>query len=135
MFLHAGWSSSSPSRWICLLDKNTDTNVQLHVIQKDGSNLSVDGNLTAGTSGNNADISQNRSGLKSKQQISERRETGHVTQGHLRKGEGFELQTEEKGSKTFRAKQWETKGREGDGATEQDLRLPGLLLISSGKRR
>lgn len=34
--------------------------------------LSLDGNLTAGKPGNNADISGNRSGFKSKQTISER---------------------------------------------------------------
>lgn len=74
-------------------------------ISNDGSNLSVDGNLTAGESGNNADISENRSGLKSKQQISERCETGHFTEDHLIKGEGFKLQTEEKGFKRFWSKQ------------------------------
>lgn len=73
-------------------------------ISNDGSNLSVDGNLTAGKCGNNADISEKRSGLKPKQQISERCETGHFTGDPLIKGEGFQLQTEEDGFKRFWSK-------------------------------
>lgn len=79
-------------------------------ISNDGSNLSVDGNRSAGKSGNNADISESPSGLKSKQQISERRETGHFTGAQAIKGSGFELQTEEDGFKKFWSKQ--TGGKE-----------------------